>query len=141
MYKYGIAYYQSQGSTRVPVTGLAVKLVRPGANWASGLVMTETAPGYYEKTVYSEADCGFYEIWDDTIYPQGAHSGKHGILGKLDLAGLKDGDNILSQINSIMAQLAAQNLIIGADIYVQETEPQTPGDYVWIDTTGIDYIE
>lgn len=140
MYKYGIAYYQSQGQIRVPVTGLSVRLVRPLASWASGITMHETAPGYYEATVLTEAQCGFYEIWDNSSYPDGAPSGKHAILGKLDLSGIQGASNFILQLAQMQNTLANMYQIHGADLYVQDTEPDTIDDYVWIDTTGVDYI-
>lgn len=140
MYKYGIAYYQAQGQTRVPVTGLTVRLVRPLASWASGITMQETAPGYYEATVLTEAQCGFYEIWDTASYSGGAPSGKHAIIGKLDLNGIQGGSNFLLQLAQLQNIIANMHQIHGADLYVQDVEPDTNNDYVWIDTTGVDYI-
>ena len=140
MYKYGIAYYQAQGNARVPVTGLSVRLVRPGMNWINGLAMQETAPGYYEITVQTEDLCGFYEIWDTSLYPPGGFSGKHAVLGKLDFAGIQGSSNIFAIIADLQNQITAMPQIHGADIYVSDSEPQTINDYVWIDTNGVDFI-
>ena len=140
MYKYGIAYYQAQGSSRVPVTGLSVRLVRPGLNWSDGLSLQETAPGYYEITVLTEAQCGFYEIWDTSLHPPGGFSGKHAVLGKLDFAGIQGSSNIFAIIADLQNQITAMNKLYGADIYVSDREPQTTNDYVWIDTTGVEFI-
>lgn len=30
--------------------------------------------------------------------------------------------------------------VFGADIYIQDTKPTATGDWVWIDTTGLDLI-
>ena len=44
-------------------------------------------------------------------------------------------------INNIANQYQASNRVFGMDIYIQNTEPDIPGDFVWIDTNGIDLIE
>ncbi len=140
LYSYGIAYYITQGQTRVPRTGLTVKLVRPQAGFSSVLLMQETAPGYYEVTVASESLCGFYEIWDNTVHPQGSHSGKHAILGRLDMNGIQYASNFLLQLAELQNQINEMPQIYGADIYVQDHEPDTLSDYVWIDTRGVNFI-
>ena len=33
-----------------------------------------------------------------------------------------------------------ESRVIGMDIYVQAEEPQASGDYIWIDTKGIDLV-
>lgn len=55
-------------------------------------------------------------------------------------------------INAINAQLSAlaskvtaieaatEHTVSGMDIYIQQKEPDVSGDYVWIDTKGIDLI-
>lgn len=140
LYSYGIAYYITQGQTRVPRTGLTVKLVRAQAGLSASLPMQETAPGYYEVTVFTESLCGFYEIWDNTAVPQGSHSGKHAILGRLDMNGLQYASNFLLQLAELQNQINEMPQIHGADIYVQDTEPDTLNDYVWIDTNGVNFI-
>ena len=56
-------------------------------------------------------------------------------------------------INAINAQLSAlaskvrdieaatKHTVSGMDIYIQQKEPDVSGDYVWIDTDGIDLIK
>ena len=140
-YRYGLAYYSAQGTDRVPVTGLQVRLVRPGASWNAGLACSETAPGYYEAVVHDLRLCGFYEIWDTLTDPAGARSGKHAILGPLDSAGIQDASNFLSQLAALRAEIQAAGKIHGCDIYIQPTQPLTTQDYVWIDTQAIDFIQ
>lgn len=93
MYKYGISYYEVVEGARVPVSDLTVKLVRPGGDWAIGLVMTESldASGYYEIAIDDAEDCGFYEIWDDQVNPSGSFSGKTCLVGQMDARGIQNG--------------------------------------------------
>ncbi len=140
-YRYGIAYYDAEGSARVPVTGLKVRLVRPGSAFSSGLICSETAPGYYEASVTDLALCGFYEIWDTHTDPDGARSGKHAILGPLDAAGIQDAANFLAQLASLKAAYDAGAKVHGCDIYIQDSEPSTFDDYVWIDTLAVNFIQ
>jgi len=37
--------------------------------------------------------------------------------------------------------LEARKQVTGTDIYVQDTQPTATGDYVWIDTSGVKYID
>lgn len=37
--------------------------------------------------------------------------------------------------------LEERRQVIGADIYIQENMPEAAGNWVWIDTTGIDLIQ
>lgn len=37
-------------------------------------------------------------------------------------------------------QLVTGKMVYGMDIYIQEKEPSTTGDYVWINTKGINDI-
>lgn len=92
MYIYGIAYYEMDDSERVPISGLDVRLVRPGDDFGNGIQMYEMAvgSGYYECDIATEADCGLYEIWDDQNNPLGAFSGKTCIVGKLDARGIQN---------------------------------------------------
>jgi hypothetical protein len=141
-YRYGLAFYNAEGDARVPVTGLKVLLVRPGSALASGLVCSETAPGYYEATVTDLAACGFYEVWDDQADPgNAARSGKHAILGPLDAAGLQDAANYLAQLATLKAAYDAGAKVHGCDIYIQDTPPATFDDYVWIDTLAVNFIQ
>ena len=102
--------------------------------------MQEIAPGYYEATVMTEAQCGFYEIWDTSSYSYGAKSGKHAVIGKMDMGGIQGASNFMLQLAQLQNTIANMHQIHGADLYVQDTEPDTIDDYVWIDTTGVDYI-
>lgn len=90
MYKYGISYYGMDGAERVPVTGLTVKILRPGQGWAEGVAMTESVAlsGYYEVSITDLEDCGFFEIWDDQVNPSGAFSGKTCLVGPMDARGI-----------------------------------------------------
>lgn len=140
IWRYGIAYYDTVGQSRVPLTGLSVRLVRPGADWTSGLVATETAPGYYEAAITDPTKCGYYDIWDSRTVPAGARSGKTAILGPLDAAGIQDAANFLAQLAVLQAAFIATPKIHGCDIYIQPTEPETASDFVWIDTAAVDFI-
>lgn len=55
------------------------------------------------------------------------------IQERLDIAE----DDIINLTASISA---GDCLVHGANIYIQATEPTAPGDWVWIDTTGLDLI-
>lgn len=140
IWRYGIAYYDTVGQSRVPLTGLSVRLVRPNAAWSSGLVCTETAPGYYEAAVTDSTLCGYYDIWDTRSVPAGARSGKTAILGPLDAAGIQDASNFLVQLSALAAAFNAAPKVHGCDIYIQATEPDTAADFVWIDTSALDFI-
>jgi len=74
------------GSVRVPISNLEVRLVRPGKTFDDGIRLIEYLPqsGYYETDRVTEEDNGLYEIWDNKKEPQGAPSGKVTIIGKLD---------------------------------------------------------
>lgn len=103
MYKYGISYYTAEEDGRKPQSGLDVCLLRPGAEWQSGLGLIETEnSGYYECLIETEADCGFYEIWDNRGNPNGSFSGKTCTIGKLDARGLQNdciyGNHILDGV-------------------------------------------
>lgn len=79
------------------------RLLRPGADWQSGLRLIETEnSGYYECLIETEADCGFYEIWDNRGNPNGAVGGKTCTIGKLDARGLQNdciyGNHILDGV-------------------------------------------
>jgi hypothetical protein len=89
MYRFGIAYYEYIETVRTPITGLTVKLVIPGGNWGSGIVLTETptGSGYYESATIE--DPGLYEIWDDNG-GQGANSGKTVQIGKIQTGDIVD---------------------------------------------------
>lgn len=56
-------------------------------------------------------------------------------------------DNLIKRLNIKMKNvtaktevLEARNQIHGMDIYIQNTEPDDPKDFVWIDTNGIEII-
>jgi hypothetical protein len=91
MYKYGTSYFKLEGDKRNPISGLDVRLVRPGMAWQIGLIMVEaeSGSGYYETDDLGEDDCGLYEIWDNRYNPAGAFSGKTCLIGKLDALGLQ----------------------------------------------------
>lgn len=93
MYKFAMAYYELSEGVRVPLTGLEVRLVRPGSDFASGVLLTETVAGsgYYELEIASEANAGYYEIWDDQTSPSGTFTGKTCVVGLLDGGGIRDG--------------------------------------------------
>lgn len=89
MNKFGISYYSMQAGQRVPLSGVAVRILRPAQAWEHGLPLTETSAGsgYYEIVLLSEADCGYYEVWDNTSGLP-AFSGKTYTIGKMDYRGL-----------------------------------------------------
>lgn len=85
MFKFSIQYSVVIDDVRTPLTGLTVKLVKPGSNWASGISVPESGTsGYYEAEVDSG---GYYEIWDDQD-SAGAFSGKTVVLGTADAPAL-----------------------------------------------------
>ena len=92
MYKFAISYYTMEGTERKPQSGVDIRLLRPGQSWAEGKKLIETTPnsGYYEIGIEAEADCGFYEIWDNIGSTQGQFSGKTCTIGKLDARGLQN---------------------------------------------------
>lgn len=103
MYKYGISYYKMELGERVPLSGVDVRLLRPGADWVNGLPLTETeTSGYYECFITDEVDCGYYEVWDDRGNANGSFSGKTCTIGKLDARGLQNdciyGNHILDGV-------------------------------------------
>ncbi len=103
MFKYGISYYIMDDGVRKPQSGVDVRLLRPGADWQSGLRLIETEnSGYYECLIETEADCGFYEVWDNRGNPNGAFGGKTCTIGKLDARGLQNdciyGNHILDGV-------------------------------------------
>jgi hypothetical protein len=92
MYKYGISYYYMDGTIRKPRTGVDVRILRPDQSWSEGsrLIEVPEGSGYYEIGIEAEADCGFYELWDNLGNPLGQFSGKTCIIGKLDARGLQN---------------------------------------------------
>ncbi|MFA4959484.1 MAG: hypothetical protein WC535_06310 [Candidatus Cloacimonas sp.] len=91
MFKYGISYYTVENGERKPESGIDVRLLRPGADWQTGIPLIETGDtGYYECFIEDEKDCGFYEIWDNRNDPNGSFSGKYCTIGKLDARGLQN---------------------------------------------------
>jgi len=104
MYKFAIGYYTMEGTARKPQSGLDIRLLRPGQSWAEGKHLIETVPvsGYYEIGIQNEADCGFYEIWDNLGNSLGQFSGKTCIIGKMDARGIQNdciyGNHILDGV-------------------------------------------
>jgi len=104
MYKFAIGYYTMEGTARKPQSGVDIRLLRPGQSWVDGRHLIETTPnsGYYEISIDDEADCGFYEIWDNVGNTQGQFSGKTCTIGKLDARGLQNdciyGNHILDGV-------------------------------------------
>lgn len=47
MFKYGISYYIMEEGARKPQSGVDVRLIRPGADWQSGLRLIETENSGY----------------------------------------------------------------------------------------------
>lgn len=134
IWRYAIAYYETQGANRVPLPGLDVRLVRPGGSWPGGLPTTEVAPGYYEASTADAAECGYYEIWDNaTGLPR--RTGKTAVIGPLDAPGIAEAANFLTKITEIKQQLEAFGKVHGCDIFIQGVEPPAGADYIWIDTS------
>lgn len=141
MYKFAISYYTMSGVNRVPLTGLTVKLVVPGADWASGLALTETVAnsGHYEVDIATEAECGFFEIWDNQNNPSGAFSGKTCLVGKIDARGIQNnaiyGNHILNGVvtgpkianNSIQASHLNTAFLVPFAMVTHETQTQDDG--------------
>ncbi|MDP3114462.1 MAG: hypothetical protein Q8M98_06770 [Candidatus Cloacimonadaceae bacterium] len=92
MYRFGISYYIMSAANRIPLTGVTIRLVRPGATFANGIKVLEnpSGSGYYETDTLREQDWGFYEIWDDKVEPNGSFSGKTCTVGKLDARGIQN---------------------------------------------------
>ena len=92
MYKFAISYYTMEGTERKPQSGIDIRLLRPGQSWSEGKQLIENTPhsDYYEISIESESDCGFYEIWDNIGNTQGQFSGKTCTIGKLDARGLQN---------------------------------------------------
>jgi hypothetical protein len=58
MFKYGISYYTVENGERKPESGVDVRLLRPGADWQTGIPLIETGDtGYYECFIEDEKDC------------------------------------------------------------------------------------
>jgi hypothetical protein len=110
MYKFAIGYYTMEGTDRKPQSGLDIRLLRPGQSWSEGKHLIETVPdsGYYEIGIQNEADCGFYEIWDNLGNPLGQFSGKTCIIGKMDARGIQN--------NSIYANHILDGAVTGSKI-------------------------
>ena len=68
----------------------------------TGRVESDSLKPYYECLIETEADCGFYEIWDNRGNPNGAFGGKTCTIGKLDARGLQNdciyGNHILDGV-------------------------------------------
>ncbi|MDP3115168.1 MAG: hypothetical protein Q8M98_10420 [Candidatus Cloacimonadaceae bacterium] len=104
MYRFGISYYIMSAANRIPLTGVTIRLVRPGGTFANGIKVLEnpSGSGYYETDTLLERDWGFYEIWDNKVDPNGSFSGKTCTVGKLDARGLQNdciyGNHILNGV-------------------------------------------
>lgn len=112
MYRYGIAYYQMDGTERKPVTDADVRLLRPGQSWAEGLALAQAVAGsgYYEITTDDPTKLGFYEIWDDQVAPAGAFSGRCCLIGQMDSRGFQNAavlSNHIADAAVTAAKLAA----------------------------------
>ncbi|MDP3113677.1 MAG: hypothetical protein Q8M98_02775 [Candidatus Cloacimonadaceae bacterium] len=92
MYRFGISYYIMSAANRIPLTGVTIRLVRPGRTFIEGIKVTEatSGSGYYETDTLLERDWGFYEIWDNKVDPNGSFSGKTCTVGKLDARGIQN---------------------------------------------------
>ena len=118
MYKFAIGYYTMEGTERKPQSGVDIRLLRPGQSWAEGKHLIETTPnsGYYEIAIEDEADCGFYEIWDNIGNTQGQFCGKTCTIGKVDARGLQNnciyGNHIL---DGVVTGSKIANEAIGTD--------------------------
>lgn len=128
MNKFGISYYSMQSGSRIPLSGLDVRILRPGQTWDQGIVLAESSPGsaYYEITLLSDEDCGYYEIWDNRS-GTGAFSGKTQIIGKVDYRALQVGavsqDRIANSAVSHdkLAQEAVRDIhVLGGTISTQK---------------------
>jgi predicted HAD superfamily phosphohydrolase len=61
-------------------------------------------------------------------------------LGKIDRL---DIDQLFTEIDALDARLdtvESHEYVEGANIFIQSTQPTATGDWVWIDTTGIDLL-
>lgn len=89
MYTYAISYFEMVEGVRVPLSGLAVKLVSPGKDFVDGIELVEniSGSGFYEAQV---DDPGFYELWDDETSPSGAFSGKTCVVGPVNGDGIQN---------------------------------------------------
>lgn len=115
MYKFGISYYIMSALNRIPLSNVDIRLVRPGADYASGIKCKETpqGSGYYETDKLLEPDWGFYEIWDDRQDPNGGFSGKTCTVGKLDARGIQDSSIYTNHVENeaITSDKIAKNAI------------------------------
>jgi hypothetical protein len=139
MFKYGISYYTVENGERKPESGVDVRLLRPGADWQTGIPLIETGDtGYYECFIEDEKDCGFYEIWDNRNDPIGSFSGKYCTIGKLDARGLQNdciyGNHILDGVvtgskiaNESIGTEHLQNGLLSLSKLQYETQDQDKG--------------
>jgi len=115
MYKFGISYYIMSAFSRIPLSNVDIRLVRPGATFASGIPVKETpqGSGYYETDKLLEPDWGFYEIWDDRQNPNGGFSGKTCTVGKLDARGIQNSAIYTNHVENeaITSEKIAKNAI------------------------------
>jgi len=115
MYRFGISYYIMSAANRIPLSGLHVKLVKPGETFEQGIRLEEKPAdsGYYETDKLDEPDWGFYQIWDDRQNHNGGFSGKTCTVGKLDARGIKDGSIYTNHLENeaITSEKIAKNAI------------------------------
>jgi hypothetical protein len=115
MYKFGISYYIMSAFSRIPLSNVDIRLVRPGAGYASGIPLKESpqGSGYYETDKLLEPEWGFYEIWDDRANPSGGFSGKTCTVGKLDARGIQNNSIYTNHVENeaITSEKIAKNAI------------------------------
>jgi len=115
MYKFGISYYIMSAYSRIPLSNVDVRLVRPGDVFSNGIKCKETpqGSGYYETDKLLEPEWGFYEIWDDRQNPNGGFSGKTCTVGKLDARGIQNSSIYTNHVENeaITSEKIAKNAI------------------------------
>jgi hypothetical protein len=124
---------------RVPLSGVDVRLLSPGASWDDGILLIEKeTSGFYECFI-DEEDCGYYEVWDNLSDPDGAFSGKTCIIGKVDARGLQNeciyGNHILDGVvtankianNAISLNHLSSEFILSLSRFLYELQDQDDG--------------
>lgn len=115
MYKFGISYYIMSAFSRIPLSNVDIRLVRPGDVFSNGIKCkeTHTGSGYYETDKLLEPEWGFYEIWDDRQNPNGGFSGKTCTVGKLDARGIQNSSIYTNHVENeaITSEKIAKNAI------------------------------
>jgi hypothetical protein len=142
MYRFGIVFYKQSGPSRIPQTGLEIRLVRPGDDWDNGVILKENleGSGYYESDDIEEKDGGLFQVWDDRNgHP--AFSGKTTLIGPLDSLGIQEqavtnahlaqgsvgADQLQANVIS-SKQLAPTTVHLGHLCYEAQTETSGKGD-------------